>query len=360
MTPLARELAAAPPRRILIVRLSAIGDVIMASMVAKGLKRRWPEARLAWLCQPAAAALVAANPFVDEVVTWDRDHWLRLWRARSWRALGAAVRATRQELRRGRYDLVIDLQGLLKSGLLAALAGARRRVGLGSREGSALLMTHRVARGGRPKVVGSEYRGVLEEMGAPLAPGDLETTLHTPADAAAAAALRARHGIGGAYAVLCPFTTRPQKHWPQERWGPLAARLRGTWGLDVVVLGGPGDATAGRAISAAAGTAGVASLAGETSLPQCAALIAGAALVVGVDTGLTHLGMLGPAPTIALFGSTRPYTVAPKAGDRILYRDLPCAPCKRHPTCGGRYECMGELGPDAVLAAAAAILGPAR
>lgn len=356
MTAPDRLLERHPPRRILLVRLSAVGDIVMAGIVARALKARWPQARVTWLCEPAYAGLAAANGDVDEVLTWDKAEWRGLARRLALITLARRMAATRGELKGHGFDLVLDLQGLFKSGLLAALAGGGMRVGLGSREGSGLFMTHVLPRTARRKVIGSEYRELAARLGAPLGELDFRVDWFRPADAHAVAMRLRELGVAGPYVALCPFTTRPQKHWLEERWAALASALRERFGVDTVLLGGPDDAAAAERIAAAA--PGTRSLVGRTTLPEGAAAIAGASLVIGVDTGLTHMGMLSATPTFALFGSTVPYTEVFQATDRIFYKNLPCAPCKRHPTCDGRFDCMREIGSGELLAHAAQVLEP--
>lgn len=337
-------------RSILIIRLSAIGDVVMASPLIDALRRAHPDAHIAWLAQPDCAALLEAHPGLDEVIVWPRGLWVRLWRERRLGALWREVRRLRRELRARRFDLALDLQGLAKSGLPARLSGARERVGLGSREGSALLMTRVLPRGGDPRVIGSEYRFLAESLGLPLDGFAMRVALEE-ADRAFARDLLRQAAISGGYAVVCPFTTRPQKHWLEDRWGELIPRLRAELGLPVVVLGGPGDRDAAARIVAAAG-AGVVDAVGRTTLRQAGALIEGAALLVGVDTGLTHMGVAFAVPTVALFGSTVPYLDTGRESARVLYHRLECSPCRRSPTCGGRYDCMRAIETGEVLAAA--------
>ena len=109
---------------ILIVRLSAIGDIVMASPLIHALRRRYPESRIAWLVQPESAALLQEHPELDEVITWPRSRWRELWRTRRWPALVREVRGFRAGLRQQGFTLALDLQGLLKSGLMAWWSGA--------------------------------------------------------------------------------------------------------------------------------------------------------------------------------------------------------------------------------------------
>lgn len=337
---------------ILIVRLSAIGDIVMASPMASLLKQRYPDASITWLTQPETAALLQHHPHVDEVLVWRRKDWSALFRAGRWIALGRAVLAWRRELRSREYDLAIDLQGLLKSGIHCWLSGARRRVGLGSREGSERLMTEVIERGGDDALIGSEYRYLAQHLGLDAGAFRLQLGLDPAAESSVDLLLDGRND----YVVLCPFTTRPQKHWFMDRWIDLAHQLKGA-GISAVVLGGPGDVEAARAMDA---LPGVSNLTGKTSLTQAASLIQRASALVGVDTGLTHMGVAADIPVVALFGSTRPYLRSENTRMAVIYRDLPCAPCRRRPTCHGRFDCMRAIDTADVMQTLRPLLKLAR
>ena len=118
----------------------------------------------------------------------------------------------------------------------------------------------------------------------------------------------------------------------------------------------PADRAAATDIASAVADEGLINLVGETRVAETPAWVEGAGLVVGVDTGLTHMGVALARPTVALFGSTCPYTRGGRGPLTVMYDDLPCAPCQRRPTCGGRFTCMRDLGPERVLAAAMALL----
>jgi heptosyltransferase-1 len=262
-------------------------------------------------------------------------------------------RALARELRLARFDLVLDLQGLLKSGVWAWLSGAKTRIGLGSREGSQWLMTATLDTRTETPRIGGEYLKLARALG--LSPARFDMDIQPAAETRRrAAGLLAAAGVTGAFAVLCPFTTRPQKHWFEARWADLARRLAEERGWRVVLLGGPGDRAGAERIAAAA--PGLVNLAGRTSLAECAAIIAQAGLLVGVDTGLTHLGTAMGTPTLALFGSTRPYLDPAAARSKVLYEALPCSPCKRHPTCDGQFDCMKQHTVEKILAEAKTIL----
>jgi heptosyltransferase-1 len=350
MTPSANS----PPRRILVIRVSAIGDVIMSSGLLPILSRAWPSAEISWLTDDTNAGLLVANPRLEEVITLPRRHWQILWRAGQYRRLSRELRNFARELRGRHFDLAIDLQGLLKSAVWARLAGAPQRIGLGSREGSQWLMTRVVSRRVKSDLLGKEYRALAEALGLDSADYAMDVVVG-PADEQEAAAILREARVAAPYAVFAPFTTRPQKHWFDDRWVALGAEMAAL-GLGAVVLGGPGDRAHGEALVSAAPAGSLVSLAGCTTLRQAAVVIRDARLMVGVDTGLTHLGYAMCTPTIALFGSTRPYLDPGVPVGCVLYEPMDCSPCRRRPTCGGAFTCMRRHTVDEVLAAADALL----
>lgn len=344
---------ATAPLRILIVRTSAIGDIVFASPIAAALRRAYPHAHIAWLVESGLEQLIAADPAVDQVMSWPRRQWASLRKAGRMVAWMRAVKAFRDQLHAQRFDLALDLQGLLKSGLLTRLSGAPQRLGLGSREGSALLMTGTVEIGGPIERISSEYLHFAQRLG--LEAGDFVPSLYT-ADAQrnSAAGLLRERGVHEAYAVCAPFTTRAQKHWFEDAWQALAPQIVETLGLRPVMLGGPADRDAAARI--AAGAPQIVDLVGRTSLGEAAAMIEGAALVIGVDTGLTHMGIGFDRPTVAIFGSTRPYLDTGRRNAEVIWLGMNCSPCRRHPTCNGAFTCLRDIRPPRVLEAARRVL----
>lgn len=345
------------PRRILIVRLSALGDIVMASGLIPALHARFPDADISWVCEPVCAPLLKHNPRLKQLIIWPRGEWQALLKARRYVALWRAILAFRARLRHERFDLVLDGQGLLKSGLVAWFTGAPRRVSIIAREGSHRLM-HEVVTPppGADPVMGSEYRYLAHYLGAPQGSFVHDLAVGEAARSQARSVLQQQllTAWGDALTprplvVLAPFTTRPQKHWVETNWADLGAGLLAA-GLQPVVLGGPADRDAATRICASQPR--MLNLAGALKLDESVALISEASLLVGVDTGLTHMGSALRIPTVALFGSTRPYREGPSPRTRILYDALPCSPCRRRPTCAGAYTCMTQLTTDRVLQAA--------
>jgi heptosyltransferase-1 len=330
------------PSAILIIRLSAIGDVVFASPLIKALRLSYPEAKISWLVEPAAAPLLQHNPDLDEVILWPKAEWQALWRQGKFISLWRELRALIARLKAHRFDLAIDLQGLLKSALWARFSAAPERIGLGSKEGSQRLMTQVVSRHDDSHRIGAEYLLLAREMGLDVTQFEMDIALSAEDEAFPTTVIPQQK-----YAVICPFTTRPQKHWVESRWPELAVQIEALLGLPVVMLGGPADQAAAARIVAANGN--IIDMAGKTSLSQSAALIKHASLLVGVDTGLTHMGIAFNVPTLALFGSTCPYRDTTRANARVLYHQLECSPCRRNPTCDGDFTCMKMITVEEIM-----------
>jgi len=338
-------------KNILIIRPSAMGDIIMASPMLAVLRRAYPQARITWLVEPGLADLLRHNGHLDEVLFWPKGEWNRLIRERGFIELLRRIVAFRRELHSHHFDLGIDAVGLVKSRFLLWLSGARETIGFLSKEPGSFLLDHKVSKENDDPRMSPEYREMIVALG--LDPGHFAPQIVVaPEDRKIAQQLLASFGITSDYFVFAPFTTRPQKHWFDERWALLAKELVEKFGKPVIILGGPGDAARGTEIARQSDHAQVHSLCGRTTLGQSAALIKGAALLIGVDTGLTHMGTAFSIPTLALFGATCPYQTTTSPRTRILYEAPACSPCRRKPTCHGQFDCMRALSVEKIVTAA--------
>ena len=345
-------------RRILLIKPSALGDVVHTLPVVATLKKRYPGVALDWLIEEEAAPLVAGHPAIDTFVVSGRRRWQRWLRspARCARAL-REIRGFVRDLRRRRYDAVVDLQGLLKSAAYVVAAGAALRIGLADgREGATWVLTHRVPVPPPPVHAVERYLAAAAAMGAreavrefaiPLAPEDTESARVFLAD------------LPRPLVVLHPAARWPTKLWEIDRWRAVAAGL-GAAGAGVAVTGGPADAPMASAICDGLETA-PRSLAGRLSLKQLAAVLQSADLMVTVDSGPMHIaGALG-TPVVALFGATDPARTGPVGPARVLRRDLPCSPClARRCRIAETRRCMRDLHAAEVLDAARRLLGGVR
>lgn len=344
----------AQPKSILLVRLSAIGDVIMASSLVPALTEAYPGVRLSWLTGESNFPLLQHNPRLAQLIPWPTQIAQKALREKRYGVYAREFWKTVRRVRRESFDWIIDVQGLLKSGIWARLGRAQWRIGLGSREGSQHFMNQVVSRHSKRDVIGIEHRLLLEALGHPMKSFRMDVVVPDTARTEAQSLLGAA-GVRGPYAVLAPFTTRPQKHWFNDRWTQLGARVAQELQLAPVILGGPADRDS--AASICAGVPGMVHLAGKTSLLQAAAVMQQSDLVVGVDTGLAHLGIALRRPTLGLFGSTCPYRNPDFERARILYEPMACSPCRRRPTCNGEFTCMRAHTVERVFDAARGLLG---
>ena len=324
--------------RILIIKLSSLGDVVHALPVAGALRRRFPGAEISWLVGAASAGILTICRHVDRVITWAPGKRPRL-------DLLAELRSTRPRV-------CFDVQGLIRTACLGWLSGARWRIGFRTlQEGGFLLCNLRVVPARTDIHAVDAYLAFARFLGADEAAPDFGLDLSGRAQQAAAQLAPA---FGGAPTVaLLPGTQWATKKWPGSHFVDLAVRL-GALGVGCVVLGGREDRHAGAAIRAAApGT--VTDLAGRTSLIESAAIIARCALAVGNDSGPTHLAAALGVPVVALFGPTDPVRTGPYgAGHIVIQAPVPCIRCRRR-RCA--LSCMEKISPELVLEAARRRLG---
>jgi lipopolysaccharide heptosyltransferase I len=283
------------PRRILIVRLSAIGDVIHGVPVLCALREALPDAFIGWVVEGPSAELLEGHPALDALIRVPRG-WLK-WPREVWRL--------RQRLHELRFDAAIDLQCLTKSAIAAWLSGAPRRIGKAGEDGrefSRWLHNELTTAGGNHVI--EHYVEMLRPLGIEASSVRFDFPEHAHA---ALAAERFMHTSGFAprgFAVLNPGAGWPSKIWPAERYGELARCLFKAHGLpSVAVWGGAGELQLAERIVAA--SSGHARLAPPTSMTELGALCRRAALFVGSDTGPMHLAAAVGTPTISLHGPSR-------------------------------------------------------
>ena len=348
--------------RVLCVNLNYIGDALFTTAALSLLKGRLPEARIDVLAGKRAAAILEGHPAIDRLIP-------RPPHGGSGRALALA-----QTLRAGNYDAVVLLQSTLANAFLAWQARVPVRVGF-AREGCRPLLTHAVpSRYPREHDVEAYLRvanAVVRRDGTahPADPRAYRLGIALSADDTAFA-----EGFFRAHELIPPVvglvigTTRPQKRWPEEYFARLADRLWNVARVSCVLLGGPEEAEVAQRILEMTHGAPLISAIGKTTEKQLAAVIARLSVVVSGDSGPLHVATAMTIPTVGLFGSTDPADTGPwtppigGAPATVLYDALSCAPCRKSPTCDGRFDCMRGLTPDRVFDAVGALLGlsPAR
>jgi lipopolysaccharide heptosyltransferase I len=299
------------------------------------LRKRWPDAHIAWLLTPACAGLLEGHPLLNEVIHFDRRRFGQGW----WNpaSLFGLLEFTRS-LRGREFDLVVDLQGLFRSGYLAWKTHSPVRVGFGNaREFAPWFYTHAVEIHTEEQHAIDRYLKVAAALGCDVS--DVEFPFHvTDEDRAAVEAMV--DGVGD-YAVVLPGTNWATKRWPTERFAALIEPLRARFGLATVVAGGPGDVAMGDQI-------GGLNLCGKTTLRQLVALFQRAKVIVGNDSGPTHIAAALGKPLVAIYGPTNPVRTGPyRRDDAVLRIDIPCSPCYSRKC--SHQSCLQWLGVEAVL-----------
>jgi len=305
--------------RIALVKLSALGDVVHTLPVAAALRAAKPSSRVAWIVERREAALLRGHPALDAVIEVDTRAWRR---ARGPAAVLAALRALlalRRRLRAERFDVALDAQGLLKSGVIAAATGAPTRIGFGrgwSRErASGLFTTLKVSPPPEAVHVVDQYLALLE----PLGIRHPAVTFTLPADAGAEARMDAALAAAGLkprdrLVVINPGAGRRAKQWPVARFHELARRLAREHGAAVLVVWGPREYDEAQAIAG-----DDVALAPPTDLLELIAVLRRASVVVAGDTGPLHLAAALGVPCVGLYGPTSARRNGPYgAGHRTL------------------------------------------
>jgi lipopolysaccharide heptosyltransferase II len=339
---------------ILVVRFSAIGDILLTTPLLRAIRTRHPGARIAYLTKEQYAPLVSDNPNVNEVLAIKEEEGLR--------TIAATIRMVR-------YSHLLDLHGSLRTlGLRTIARGPWSTFSKRRLERQVLITTKRdIYPTDTP--VAERYFEAAANLDVEIDGGPPEFFLSAKAEERVAELLT-RLGVGEARALvaLAPGAAHATKCWPSEGWIRLGRRLAGT-GAEVVVLGGPDDAELAEAV--VSGIRGrlasdeerrVISVAGMLGLQGTGAVIKRAAALVSNDTGVMHMATSLDTPLVALFGPTvRQFGFYPYRANRSAVIELPleCRPCSAHggPSCPlGHHRCMRAIAPENVFEALCSVL----
>jgi lipopolysaccharide heptosyltransferase I len=322
--------------RFLIVRLGALGDIVHAIPVAAELRRAFPSARIDWLVSAKHREILDLVPVIDRRLVIDTS-------------FASAI----GELRRSRYDVAIDLQGLIKSAVLARLSGAPRVVGFSwrhARERAARLFYTEAFDPGGPRLYDpGETRHIVDiNLGLLSLLGITAPAREFPIDEVESDVARnARQQTGGRYALLNPGAAWPNKRWPPARLAAIATELRARHGLMSIVLWGPGEEALAAEVVAAAN--GAALLSPKTTIADLVALARRAALMVSGDTGPTHIAAAVGTPLVGIYGPTRPARNGPMSPlDVTVSRDTVCQ-CHHLRRCQLARMCLLDIEVAEVL-----------
>lgn len=320
-----------------------MGDAVHALPVAHALKETYPKAHLTWVVEPIAEGIVRMCPAVDEIIVLPKKE------LRTWAGLRRHFLPLRRLLRRRRYDASIDLQGLFKSAAVAFLVRADQKIGIGVMRELAWLISRRIPSAHREGHVVEQNLDVVRALGCRVDAVRFPVTIPEEAARSVHEKRYARCGRG-AYAALIIGASWANKRWPTAYFAELAHRLR-TCGLTPIMVGGGAvDAARAEGIAAAAAEE-VPSLVNATSFPELAALLRDARIVIGGDTGPTHLSDALGTPTLMLMGCLpAARNGLYHAPQNVLVVERPCAPCGKR-VCALGLDCLDDIAPARVMAA---------
>jgi heptosyltransferase-1 len=349
-----------PPSRILIVRLSAHGDIMHTLPLLSAIKRANPKAHVGWLVETAAAPLLEGHPLIDCLHVAHRKRWMQAARnPQNWPTAISEVRVFLQELRQQDYSISIDVQGLFKSAVWPFLAGISHRYGYkGTRESADIFYTHKLPpmniRDPLTPAV-ERYLDFARALGCPVTAPEFVLPPVSEERQSKMDALLSGLPTDRPRVVLAPFTRWDSKHWVPRHWVQLMAKLLAR-NLQPVLIGAPEDRPAAEDMLAEIPTIpempSVLNLVGQTDWPDLYALFNRARLLIGPDSAPLHIANAVGIDVIGLYGPTAPGRTGP-LGDRqmAITTQLPCQPCFERHCPLKTHDCMRQLDPVQVMAA---------
>src|SRR5579872_3229545 len=334
------------PKRILIILTGAIGDVVRALPLLGRIRRGFPNAHIGWAVEPKSAAILEQHPWLNETILYDRNH-------APWSFVPFLKR-----VRDGRFDLTIDLQRHLKSGIVSLFSGARDRIGFSAantKEFNQRFSTRCIASQPEMRLKLIQYQAFGDALGLPPVPIEFGLSA-TPAESA-----RARELLKGAPAPRLGVILGSS--WPSRVYFPksIAAVIRGLCdqsqvngdgpALFPVLLGGPDEAALAADVMRELNSIETLNLAGKTSLRDLIAIFSECEVAFGPDSGPMHIAAAVGCPIVSLWGATSPQRSAPWGFDDLtITGDIACHPCYLR-TCPVGRECMHRIAPEAVIEA---------
>jgi heptosyltransferase-1 len=370
-------------KKILLIKMSAMGDVVQTIPLWNKLRRRYPSARLDWLATPAVTELLQHNPAVSNVIQFFRNEWATPWRLTPFVSSARLVAM----LRAAEYDLVLDLQGQLRSAVFAFASGAPVRIGFdkpradvwkasprkipdearkhawqGAREGSWLAYTHHIAVPTLDVHPVERYLSVGPLLG--LDDDAPDFSFPIPHEASIRIdALLDYYGIAKTKLIaIAPGTNWETKAWRTDAFAEVARNFMQK-SCAVIFIGSDRERAVCEEVARLA--PGAVNLAGETTLSELAALIRCASICVTNDSGPLHLAVALDRPVVSIFGPTDPVWAGPYRRDGVVLRaELPCSPCylRQLSRCKYGHACMKDVTAAAVIERVDGILAkqPAR
>ena len=344
---------------ILIVKLSAIGDVIHTLPALNAIRKQYPDAHITWLVEEAAHSLIKGHEALDRILVSKRKHWIKgLWSKSCLNNIKEAF-CFIKELRDTRYDLIFDFQALLKSGVLIWLAKGKRKIGFNKgmehMEHSYIFLNERIPPVDMDNHALLRSMMLLDAIGIPADEIEYNLPLFEQ-NYSKANDLLTQHDVKEYKLLIAinPVAKWETKLWSNEKFAKLADMLVEQYDAKIVFTGGDKDRSLiADVVSGMQGRSF--NLAGETSLKMLAALYEKSDLLVSTDTGPMHIAAAVGTPVVALFGPTAPWRTGPFGhGHQIVRAGLECSPCFKRQC--KTMECMKQLSVEQVFATAMAVI----
>ena len=321
-----------PPKKILIIRPSALGDIVHSLPFLYTIKNRFPEAEIHWVVARELYQFLEGHPMIHKLWIFDKTRWKKI----------SLLHKTIIEiivfclkLRNEKFDITIDLSGLLRSGLIAVVSGASVKIGFEeAAEGSSFFYTHKIKGGVQIHAI-ERYLKIALFLGCktncikyPFAPFPESQEICK--------------SLPKKYIVMAPSAGKEANRWPASRFGELAAKLP----LPVVITGSRADVPVARVVEQNAKK--TIFLAGTTSLKELAAVIKNAMYLISNDSGPAHIAAAFNVPVFAIFGPANPVRTGPYGSiHTVIQNRLPCSPCYRKKPCD-HFKCMQDLSVEKV------------
>lgn len=331
---------------ILIVKLSAIGDVIHTLPSLAALRKLYPDAHITWVVEEAASDIIKNHPYLDAVLISRRKSWINDFQKGEISRPLREIRSFLKALRARPCDLVIDFHGLFKSALIVLLSGGKRKLGYASlQELSGLFYNEKISEDMNKHAV-DRYLDFPRYLGAEIGRPEFPLPADNTAQAKVQSILEKHHLENKKFIAVNPVAFWETKLWDNEKFACLADSIKTNLNVEVVFTGSEKGSIEKIVRLTKAKTV---NLGGETSLLELAYLYKKAGLVITTDSGPMHLAAAVETPVIALFGPTDPARTGPYGeGHMVIRAELPCSPClfKTCPT----KKCMRDISFQQVFA----------
>jgi lipopolysaccharide heptosyltransferase I len=341
--------------KMLIIKPSSLGDIIHTLPFLKAVKYAFPDARIDWVISKNLKGLIENNPLINEIIVFDKDSWKNI---KNLPGTINEMSLLKKILKSKKYDIAVDLQGLLRSGIITYYTPAGTKIGFAdAREGSRFFYNRKISVGGAVHAVDKSLE-IARAIGAETGKVEFPLTI----DEASKERVKKLINNVNEYVVVVPSARWITKIWPAEYFASLIRKIK----LPCVITGGKGDKEIAQKITEivqntvhstrkkAEPGAHIFNLAGRTDLKELVALIAGASAVVSNDSGPMHVAAAFNKPLVALFGPTDPVKTGPYGWQknknfRVIKSGVSCSPCFKKKC--SNFICMDNINVDKVFEA---------